>query len=111
MKPTEIQHFQDRLLEMREQVREGIQTSRDALPDEVRPVGEHDWEPSGGLDSELAVEHNEEQAYHAINAALKRIEQGTYGRCIECQAHIPKARLNAIPYTAYCIECERKQEL
>ncbi len=96
---------------MRDEVREEIQASRDALPEEVRPVGEHDQEPSEGLDRELALEHNEEATYHAINAALKRIEDGTFGRCIDCDAEIPKARLTAIPYAAYCIECERKHEL
>jgi DnaK suppressor protein len=45
-----------------------------------------------------------------IEAALERIEEGSYGRCVQCDGVIPKARLNAIPYTPVCIKCAEKQE-
>ncbi|MFH0770355.1 MAG: TraR/DksA C4-type zinc finger protein [Candidatus Peregrinibacteria bacterium] len=40
-----------------------------------------------------------------IDAALERIEEGEFGNCIECEARIPKTRLNAIPYTPHCMKC------
>src|SRR5262249_7306192 len=44
-----------------------------------------------------------------IAAALDRIDNGTLGRCEECQGDIlPKARLKELPYTRYCVECARK---
>ncbi len=45
-----------------------------------------------------------------IEAALKRIEDGIYGRCEECGKEIPKARLEAIPYAALCVKCASRQE-
>jgi RNA polymerase-binding transcription factor DksA len=51
---------------------------------------------------------NQEQALEEISQALQRIEQGTYGRCEECHSAIPKARLQALPYTRYCVACARK---
>lgn len=45
-----------------------------------------------------------------IDSALERIEHGNYGRCVECDGLIPKARLNAIPYTPVCIKCAQSQE-
>jgi DnaK suppressor protein len=45
-----------------------------------------------------------------IESALERIEQGKYGRCVECDGLIPKARLNAIPYTPVCIKCAELHE-
>jgi DnaK suppressor protein len=45
-----------------------------------------------------------------IDSALERIERGNYGRCVECDGLIPKARLNAIPYTPVCIKCAQVQE-
>jgi RNA polymerase-binding transcription factor DksA len=45
-----------------------------------------------------------------IESALERIEDGSYGRCVQCEGTIPKARLNAIPYTPVCIKCAEKQE-
>jgi RNA polymerase-binding transcription factor DksA len=58
----------------------------------------------------LNLLQNEEQALEEISAALDRIQQGTFGRCEECQAEIPKARLQAVPYARYCVECARKLE-
>jgi len=51
---------------------------------------------------------NQEQALDEIRDALERIHQGTFGRCEECAAPIPKARLQAVPYTRHCVACARK---
>jgi len=45
-----------------------------------------------------------------IERALTRLKQGTYGVCEVCQAKIPVARLNALPYTSLCIDCQRDME-
>jgi DnaK suppressor protein len=45
-----------------------------------------------------------------IDAALKRIEQGTYGRCVECGELIDPARLAALPTAARCLRCETRYE-
>jgi RNA polymerase-binding transcription factor DksA len=58
----------------------------------------------------LGLIQNEEQALDQIGGALDRIDQGSYGRCEECQKDVPKARLQAIPYTRYCVDCARKLE-
>jgi RNA polymerase-binding transcription factor DksA len=58
----------------------------------------------------LNLLQNEEQALEEIAAALERINQGKFGLCEECQAAIPKARLQAVPYARYCVDCARKLE-
>ena len=45
-----------------------------------------------------------------IDRALARLKQGTYGLCEACQGKIPIGRLNALPYTTLCIECQREME-
>ncbi|WP_435015674.1 TraR/DksA family transcriptional regulator [Tundrisphaera sp. TA3] len=45
-----------------------------------------------------------------IEHALQRIVQGVYGRCEYCGGKIAEARLNALPYTNSCIECQRENE-
>jgi DnaK suppressor protein len=45
-----------------------------------------------------------------IERALVRLKQGTYGQCEMCQKRIPIGRLNALPYTTCCIECQREME-
>ena len=48
---------------------------------------------------------------HQIERAVVRLKQGTYGLCEVCQEKIPIGRLNALPYTTMCIECQREMEL
>ena len=46
----------------------------------------------------------------AINSALKRVEDGTYGVCEECGGPIGVERLKARPVTTLCIQCKSEQE-
>jgi|SRR6516164_2384491 DnaK suppressor protein len=45
-----------------------------------------------------------------IERALARIKQGTYGLCELCQCKIPVTRLNALPYSTTCVQCQREME-
>jgi DnaK suppressor protein len=45
-----------------------------------------------------------------IERALARMKQGTYGLCELCQNKIPVARLNALPYSTTCVDCQREME-
>jgi DnaK suppressor protein len=45
-----------------------------------------------------------------IERALARLKQGTYGVCESCAHKIPVGRLNALPYTTLCINCQREME-
>jgi DnaK suppressor protein len=45
-----------------------------------------------------------------IERALARLKQGTYGVCEGCAEKIPVGRLNALPYTTLCIDCQREFE-
>jgi RNA polymerase-binding transcription factor DksA len=58
----------------------------------------------------LSLLQNQEHALKEITEALSRIQNGTFGRCEECQGTIPKARLQAVPYTRHCVACARKLE-
>lgn len=53
----------------------------------------------------LSLMATEEGTLDMIEAALERIEDGVYGTCQECGGPIKKTRLNAIPYTPFCIKC------
>ena len=46
-----------------------------------------------------------------VERSLQRLKQGTYGLCEACQKKIPVARLNALPFTTTCIQCQREMEL
>lgn len=47
---------------------------------------------------------------YAVDAALTRIEEGTYGECVSCGENISAARLRAVPQTALCVACAELDE-
>jgi DnaK suppressor protein len=46
-----------------------------------------------------------------IEEALRKIEEGTYGICDECEEDIPLGRLNAMPFALRCVDCQEKHEM
>jgi DnaK suppressor protein len=64
------------------------------------------------LDRELdfTLEGNAEHVLAAIDAALARIDQGTFGGCERCGNPIAIERLEALPYATLCIDCKRLEE-
>ena len=58
---------------------------------------------------QLKLKQTDAKILQAIEEALGRMEQGTYGICRDCGEPIAPSRLNAIPWTRVCIECKEKQ--
>jgi DnaK suppressor protein len=59
------------------------------------------------VDADVQVLQTERGILDEINAALARIDEGTFGACTECGAAISETRLKAIPYAALCVQCAR----
>ncbi|MBX5011386.1 TraR/DksA family transcriptional regulator [Rhizobium lentis] len=55
--------------------------------------------------AEMGREAGEQIA--SIDAALERLKRGSFGRCVRCLAPIDLSRLDAVPYTPYCVTCAR----
>lgn len=60
------------------------------------------------ISSQLAEVESRELA--RIEKALARMSEGSFGICEGCEQKIPMARLNALPYATYCINCQREME-
>ncbi len=60
------------------------------------------------ISSQLAEVESRELA--SIDKALARMREGSFGACEGCNTKIPMARLNALPYAIFCIECQREVE-
>ena len=58
----------------------------------------------------LSLVQNGEEAIWAIDEALEKIEDGSFGICELCERDINLERLKAIPHAKLCIECKREQE-
>jgi DnaK suppressor protein len=59
---------------------------------------------------DYTLEENSEHVLAEIDAALKRIEDGTYGICTNRGEQIPVERLEALPWATLCIDCQRERE-
>jgi DnaK suppressor protein len=121
MSTIDVESFKTRLLEERERTQKAIAY----LHEEHRGTTEDDLrELSGGSDNHLAdiathtydreldstLEGAEEQHLARVEAALKRIDEGTYGTCENCGQPIAADRLEAMPWATLCIDCKRKAE-
>jgi DnaK suppressor protein len=113
--------FRMQLLKERERVQSAIMHLRadhpGSLDDEVEEVAPTNDNHLGETASatlhreiDYTLGENSGQVLAEIDAALKRIEVGTYGTCQACGREIPVARLEVHPWAALCIEDARRAE-
>jgi RNA polymerase-binding protein DksA len=112
-------HFHKRLLEERGRVQEALAYLHDensgSIQDETQDstADNHPGDMATiTFDRELdyTLEENEERLLQAIDAALSRIDDRTYGSCANCGQPIDAERLEALPWTTQCVGCKRKEE-
>ena len=108
-----IQYFKQRLLDKEQELSAAIlRLESEARDSRVAEVGDSgDRAISSENKSEAFQEGTVEwQMLTEVRDALRRIEEGTYGRCIECGREIDIARLEAIPWTPYCLADQVKHD-
>ena len=121
MKKAESKVYKERLLELRARLRGDVHAMADAALKKTRSEssGDLSYMPihmadmgTDNFDQEFTLNlmETEEDTLSQVELALERVEEGAYGTCIECEGRIPKTRLNALPYTPYCVKCASKLE-
>ncbi|MDI6602191.1 MAG: TraR/DksA C4-type zinc finger protein [Thermoanaerobacteraceae bacterium] len=122
MDKSTLEHYKQKLLSLKgdyEQLEKSITSSNDleiSEREEYEELSFYDNHPAD-LGAEMYLREmgyakldNAKNTLNLINDALKRIDDNTYGICRICGKIIDKERLEAIPYSPYCIECEKKHE-
>jgi RNA polymerase-binding protein DksA len=112
--------FREALLEERDRVLAAIETLHQENPGTLAEDAGEETAYDNHLadtatetyDRELdyTLEENSEQILAEIDAALKRIEEGTYGICTNRGEQISEERLEALPWATLCIDCARDRE-
>ncbi|MFL5653970.1 MAG: TraR/DksA family transcriptional regulator [Ktedonobacteraceae bacterium] len=113
-----LEQIKQRLEAKRAELQENIASLTEAHP---RPVdaleaseGPQDFEDTAvdflETQQEQAVLVNQQALLTEVERALERIEQGTYGKCVNCGQPIPEKRLEAIPWAARDVKCEEQLE-
>jgi DnaK suppressor protein len=54
--------------------------------------------------------HNDRSLLALVDDALSRIKNGTFGECVACHEKLQQKRLEAVPWTRYCLACQEKKE-
>lgn len=121
MKAAELAQYKRTLLELRQKLvvnvnfmedealgKSGQDASGDLsnVPIHMADVGTDNYD----RDLTIGLIQNGEEELRAIDEALERIGNKTFGSCEECGKKVSKVRLTALPYVKNCIECQRQEE-
>lgn len=115
----DTERFREVLLDERERVSNAIDHLHESNSTSLEDETEEETYDNHLADSATAtlnreidytLEENAEHVLGAINEALQRIEDGTFGKCARCGKPIAEERLEAIPYATRCIDCQRLAE-
>jgi RNA polymerase-binding protein DksA len=116
---VDLESFRRKLLEERKRVTDAIEYLHAENPGSLEyeieevPLDNHLAETATAtLDREIdyTLEENAAHVLTAIDAALGRIDNGSYGVCARCGRAISPERLEARPWASLCIDCQREEE-
>jgi DnaK suppressor protein len=116
---VDVDQFRDLLQEERRRVLDAIDYLHKENPGSIEDETEDQTSDNhlaetatATLDREIdyTLEENSEHVLSAIDDALKRIEDGTFGVCTNCEKPIGEERLAALPWATTCIDCKRLEE-
>ena len=117
MKHLDTSAFQAALLLQRKSLLEQLTILRGGAVGRAEASTEHfatrDDTPAAAnsaRDLEFALDAHDTAEIAAVDAALQRISDGSYGACMDCGVHIAEARLQAAPEASRCIQCQEKLE-
>ena len=85
---------------------EGIGGQSSFAASDLGDLGSHEFEE----DVTLGLADNQQHLMEEIDAALARLEDGSFGHCEQCGEGIPKERLRALPYCRFCMACAAQRE-
>ena len=117
--PVDTERFRELLLDERGRVERALGHLNDENPGPITE-GEEEETFDNHLGDAAAITFDREMdqslgensgnVLAAIDAALARIDEGTFGTCARCERPIAEERLEAMPYATLCIDCKRLEE-
>ena len=117
MNQAELNEYKAMMLALRARLRGEAAKMADGALETPLPESNGDLSSAADLGSDnfereftLSLVEGKDETLEQIDEALERIADGTYGQCEACDAKIPRARLNAIPYASHCVACAAKLE-
>ena len=113
MDKRKLEYFKKRLETRQQELRRTVtrtqQDGRSADEDSAQDVADR-AASSYNKEFLFSQSNNKRQLLQMVENALDRIRQGNFGECISCGKEINAKRLEAVPWTRHCIECQEKLE-
>ncbi len=111
MGPADLQRYRKRLLEKRRELSSAQGNAHSRVPAAGGLEGDLIDQANADAEAELQIHlhRSEGRLARAIEEALARIRERTYGVCQSCRHPISKARLNAVPWTRLCLDCKEEK--
>jgi len=116
MTKKDIEHYKKLLNsekeELLKEMMESDEAARDILENDMTHVNDTVDEATSTITQTLlsTMNKNNQQKIMAIEAALRRISENNFGKCITCGEMITKERLETVPWATKCIKCKQKEE-
>ncbi len=113
MNKKKLDDFQSKLYEVRGRLSGGVKKALQDSKDEVRggvPDISDEASRTYARQVMLNLSEKEREELRLVELALTKIEEKRYGICDSCEGKIPEGRLEAVPYTRYCVQCQNEKE-
>jgi DnaK suppressor protein len=100
------------LEDRRREIHEKLRSLREAIPADTHDVRDAEEQSVDDFVQEvdLALMQMKSETLKKIDQAILRLENGSYGRCQECDQEIAAARLRALPFALLCRDCQEETE-
>jgi RNA polymerase-binding transcription factor len=107
----DLQRYKELLLEKQRELSSVQGEAQSRVPAAGGLQGDVIDQANADAEAELQIRlhQTDGRLLRAIEEALARIRQGTYGVCVVCKQPISKARLEAVPWTRLCRECKERE--
>lgn len=113
MKAQDVENFKRKLLEMRRDLLGQVERKKIYS----KEIGEDGIPDSGDVaaisyskEVLMGLGENERAKLRLVEDALTKIDDGSYGACERCEEAIPAKRLDLLPFTRYCVQCQSEVE-
>lgn len=116
----DLRHFEKIISEKKKEIFENLEILKESMQEtepgeynnEAMNFSMHSEQSSESMEREkvFLFASRESKFLNYLDDALRRIKQGNFGICIECQKLISKKRLEAVPHAQLCVKCKLKKK-
>lgn len=106
MNPNELEKYKNILGDTAAELEKDLKNTPDVINFEDRPSPEAEADEATAMNEQIGIKDEIRSRLEDVRLALDRINDGTYGKCLNCGNYIEPEVLNAAPESRYCKKCK-----